>query len=80
MLASPLWTHHGTTRRGRITNRLIVAPVVSTLVYENIPREVGDWAPNLEPGVLHSDPVASVSYTLHSKPRTLARPYLNPRL
>ena len=27
-----------------ITNRLIVAPVVSTLVYENIPREVNEWA------------------------------------
>jgi hypothetical protein len=29
---------------GGITNRLIVAPVVSTLVYENIPGEVRDWA------------------------------------
>ena len=28
----------------RITNKLLVAPVVSTLVYENIPREVDDWA------------------------------------
>ena len=27
-----------------ITDRLIVAPVVSTLVYENIPREVNEWA------------------------------------
>ena len=29
---------------GEITNRIIVAPVVSTLVYENVPIEVKDWA------------------------------------
>ena len=29
---------------GEITNRMIVAPVVSTLVYENVPIEVKDWA------------------------------------
>ena len=27
-----------------VTNKLIVAPVVSTLVYENIPGEVADWS------------------------------------
>ena len=27
-----------------ITNRLIVAPVVGTLVYENVPKPVNEWA------------------------------------
>jgi len=29
---------------GEITNRLIVAPVVGTLVYENVPEPVNEWA------------------------------------
>ena len=28
----------------RVSNRLIVAPVVSTLVYENVPGDVREWA------------------------------------
>ena len=27
-----------------VTNRLFVAPVVATLVYENVPDYVNDWA------------------------------------
>ena len=35
-----------------ITNRLIVAPVVGTLVYENVPKPVNEWAKRVPGGTL----------------------------